>query len=124
MARSSKGGLFGECTPEQRGKLFDKDMISSQSSKMQKEIRKHYIPKIKLYDSVMLFFSTWFGRCCGSFGCELNLFCCGLCFPKRRKLEKLYDATIDRFDHETNIVKIMKDLRDIKTLQKSSIMDD
>jgi len=32
-------------------------------------------------------------------------------------LEKLYDASIDRFEEETNIVKIMKGLRDIKVLQ-------
>ena len=52
------------------------------------------------------------------------MFCCGPCFPNRKKLEKLYDATIDRFEDETNIVKIMRGLRDMKTLQKNSIMDD
>ena len=91
---------------------------------MQKEIRNHYIPKISLKDSIMLFFSTWFGKCLGGFGCPIDIFCCNMCFPKRKKLEKLYDATIDRFDEETNIVKIMKNLRDMKTLQENSVMDE
>ena len=120
MARSSKKGLFEEVPDEKKGKLLDEEMISTQSRKMQKEIRKHFIPKISLYDSIMLFFSTWFGRCCGS----LDIFCCNPCFPKRKKLEKLYDATIDRFEDETNIVKLIKGLRDLKVLQKNSIMDD
>ena len=91
---------------------------------MQKEISKHYVPKISLYDSCMLFFSTRFGKalkCCGK---PIDLFCCTICFPKRKKLEKLYDATNERFEYETDIVKIMKDLRNVKVLLKNSLMNE
>ena len=72
----------------------------------------------------MLFFSTWFGEalhCCGK---PVDLFCCSICFPNRKKLEKLYGATNDRFEYETDIVKIMKDLRNVKVLLKNSLMSD
>jgi len=66
LAKSTNRDLFEDVPDEKKGREFDEEMISSQSRKMQKEIRKHYIPKITLYDSTMLFFSTWFGRCCCS----------------------------------------------------------
>lgn len=66
----------------------------------------------------MLFFSTWLGSY------KIDLFCCRPCFKNRAKLEKLYNEAADKFDEETDVVKITKDLRDLETLIKSFIMDD
>jgi hypothetical protein len=69
MARSESSDLFMEVPKEKLGIEFDEELIKSQTPKMEKEIRKHYVPSIHLYDSCMLFFSTWFGRCFSDYGC-------------------------------------------------------
>jgi hypothetical protein len=61
MARTSNFKLFEHIPSDKKGKMFDEEMISNQTKKMQREIHKHFIPKISLYDSILLFFSTWFG---------------------------------------------------------------
>ena len=46
------------------------------------------------------------------------------CFGRRDMFLKLYERGQDRIDTELDVVKMMKSLRDIKILLKSSIMDD
>ena len=46
------------------------------------------------------------------------------CFSRRDMFLKLYERGQDRIDTELDVVKMMKSLRDIKILLKSSIMDD
>ena len=62
----------------------------------------------------MLYLSTSLGR----------LFCCLKCFKNQKKLEKLYSATYERYENETNLIKIIKGFRDIKVLMKDSLMSD
>ena len=40
------------------------------------------------------------------------------CFKNRKRLEKLYDATQDKYEEETNLIKIIKGLRDLKHIQE------
>jgi hypothetical protein len=72
----------------------------------------------------MLFLSTWLGQCCKDYGKPVDLFCCNRCFKKRKKLEKLYNATVERVEEETNIVKLIKDLRNTRILMNNSLMND
>ena len=95
------------------GDAFDEDMMNCQTEKVKKEYRKHVEPNIKLRDSICLYFSTTLG----------SLFCCNMCFSKRQKLEKLYEATLERYDEETNLIKIMRTMRNTKMLMSTSLMN-
>lgn len=48
----------------------------------------------------------------------------GAFFKNKEKLTKLYQTTSDKLESELNIVKIIRSIRDLKILMKSSLMSD
>ena len=98
LARIVDDNFFAKGTNPDNVDAMDEGLMNRQSAKDQKEYRKHIEPNIKLRDSICLYFSTTFGR----------YFCFNVCFRKRVKLEKLYNATLERYDEETNLIKIMR----------------
>jgi hypothetical protein len=113
LARINESDFFAMGTNPDNQDILDGNMIDQQPDKEQKELRKHLEPNIKLRDSICLYFSTSFGR----------LFCFNKCFTKRQKLEKLYEATIERYDEETNLIKIMRTMRNTKKLLGASLVN-
>ena len=113
FAKITDKNFFAKGTNPDNQAALDEDMMNRLSAKDQKEYRKHIEPNIMLRDSICLYFSTTFGR----------LFCFNTCFRKRQKLEKLYDATLERYDEETNLIKIMRTQRNTKKLMNASLMN-
>ena len=60
-----------------------------------------------------MFFSKIFGK----------LLCFSKWWKKHEKLKKLYEKGSEKIKTELNIVKIVKDLRNLKILIKNSLMD-
>jgi len=81
---------------------------------VKKEIDKHRKIRVRLIDSIRLYFAN------SRFGC--------CCKPKTwknvNKFKKLYRIGENRIEKELNIVKIMKNIKDIKICLRNSIMDD
>ena len=73
---------------------------------------KHKPIKIRLRDSIKLFIVNRLGK----------LFVCGRMWKQEKKFKRLYEIGAERIESELNLVKIMKDLRNIKILMKNSLM--
>ena len=67
--------------------------------------------KISFKDSLLLYFSNYFG-----------LFYTKGCWNKKKKLQKLLDVGNDKIDGELDVVNIMNDLRNLKIMLTFSIM--
>jgi len=63
-------------------------------------------------DQILIFISKFLGK----------LFC-KKCWKKHEKLKKLFVIGSQKIKSELNIVKIVKDLRNLKILIKNSLMD-
>ena len=68
-------------------------------------------------------------KTCDSFRlCLVNYFkviycaCFDRCFKRRKKLQKLFHGVEDKITSETNIVQIMKNLRNINIILENSLM--
>ena len=75
------------------------------------EVNLHRVPRLGAQDKCCLLTSTALGRCFP-----------GCCWPKYRKLRRLYGEGMERIDRELDIVKIIKTLRMAKIFLKSSLV--
>lgn len=111
FARTCDDKMFGS-SKSSRVRYLNKDLIPNGTPKeIIEEISKHWYIDIKNIDWIRTYFSRvlcW-PKCC---------------FKRREKFLKLYNKGQDRIDAELDIVKIMKNLRNIKILMRNSFMDD
>mmetsp|Transcript_1880 Transcript_1880/g.2596 ORF Transcript_1880/g.2596 Transcript_1880/m.2596 type:complete len:210 (-) Transcript_1880:575-1204(-) len=81
--------------------------------KVKKEQNKNRKISIRLLDSLLLYFTnSVFGRFC----------CLGMCWRNKQKFQKLYNIGSKRIENELNIVKIMKNIKDMKICLRHSLM--
>jgi len=76
------------------------------------ELKTHREAKIKPSDQFMSFLS-WLTGCLFPFRC----------WSKRDKLTKLYEKGEEKLEAALDVVKIIKNLRNIKILMENSMMD-
>jgi hypothetical protein len=74
---------------------------------------KHKKIVLRVQDFLKLYFARTFGSCFPQ---------CIFGGKKRQKLMKLYEMAEERLEKEMNMVKIIKSLRTIKILMKSSLL--
>ena len=95
-------------------------MLDKLSPVQRDEIDKHHKIKISFRQSLALFWENLFSDiCCGIFLCE----CC-VQNPKRSKLAKLYDVCQDKIDAELDVVKIIRNLKNLRIIAKNNIAKD
>ena len=82
----------------------------------QTEIRKHKTISINLKRSLKLYFHR-FGRCI------LTNYLYDIQGYHYKKLIKLYNEADDKISNDLNVVKLIKNLRDLKILVNSTMMD-
>ena len=110
LARSSKrDDLFQEKTTADEERNADiLDVLQEQKleenlpPELQEECRHHYLARLGLKDSILLFFYNKF------YHPRLKKVCN---WSKRSALQRLYNEGQERLDSELNIVKLLNDLR-------------
>jgi len=113
MANTSESDLFADSKLVSKRSQLPDSFPKEEQDEYSKVIQKHKVIKMKLLDSIRLFF------CQGCLG-KLN---CG--FWKNRDLfVKLQKEGTDRIDKELDILRLIKNLRNMKILLRNSIMDD
>ena len=85
--------------------------VKKKSKKVLKELEKHKEIRIRVCDNVLLYFQNMFGC----------LFPSRL-WSKSFKFAKLFEEGADRLDTNLDIVKIIRNLRNMRCLMKYSIM--
>ena len=99
---------------KQKKKKWERGDGYDSPDRIKKEIDKHRKIRVRLVDSLKLFWAN------SRFGC-----CCSPKLWKNvHKFKKLYRVGENRIEKELNIVKIMKNIKDIKICLRNSIMDD
>lgn len=97
-----------------------KEVFDKLSPMERAELDKHHKIKISFRQSAALFWENVFSDfCCGIFLCE-----CFVQNPKRSKLAKLYDICQDKIDAELDVVKIIKNLKNLRIIAKTNIVKD
>ena len=109
MARTNEPDLFLQ--PKEIE--FDKKFVNvkKKSRRVSKELAKHKEIRVRISDNVLLYLQN-------SLGC---LFPSRL-WSKSEKLAKLYEEGADRLDTNLNVVKIFKNLRNMRCLMKYSLL--
>lgn len=67
-----------------------------------------------MYDNIKLYFAN---------NSIFALCCCAAIFKRKKILQTLFDEATLRIDKETDLLKIMKTLRNTKILLKNSVMN-
>lgn len=88
---------------------FDK-RVAKLDKNLQKELNNHRSIKLTLKDEICLFFSEQIG----------SLFFCK--FKKKDKLQKLYQIGSEKIESSLDMVKIIRNLRNLEILFKNSIL--
>ena len=86
--------------------------MTSKSKSELAEINRHHEIKITWQDNLRLFLANSLG----------GLFC-DCCWGKKRKMQRLYEEGQDRIETELDLVKLMKNLRNMKVLMRNSLMN-
>lgn len=108
LARTTDETLFVS-RPQDFEKINDaKEFFSKRTAA---EIGKHRKIRVRTFDNFSLFMANFLGCLC-----PISK------WPKIEKYRKIYDETTDRIETELNIVKIIKNLKDIKILMKASLL--
>ena len=107
--RTKEQGLFNLT----KKVLDDKDLEVEKglTRKQAAEINKHHEIRIKMFDGIRLYIAN-------SMGCFFPRFC----WRNVNKFQQIYEETNDKIDGELNIVKIIRNLKDIKILMKYSLL--
>ena len=122
IARTSNKRLFK--APKTKKQLQKLEKLVSQehskgnlteSVKLEELQQKHYEIRLSTKDSTVLYFNNLFA----SVGCK----CLDRCTNQSR-LQKLFEEGNDRLEKEFNMVKLIRNLRNIKILMKNSFMSE
>jgi hypothetical protein len=109
MARTNEPDLFLQPKEIEVDKHFVK--VKKKSRRVSKELAKHKEIRVRMADNVLLFLQN-------RLGC---LFPSRL-WSKSDKLAKLFEEGADRLDTNLNLVKIIKNLRNMRCLMKYSLL--
>lgn len=106
MARTTDTTLF----------LNDPKQIAQQrvkplNAKAKIELEKHKPIKIRFKDNLCLYVANRMGYCFPN-----------MCWIKKSKFQKLYSMTSQKLNKSLDVVKIIKDLRNLNVLAKNSLM--
>lgn len=112
LARTKNEKVFKRFQKRQSLVKKEQKIQESLPDNIKSEIKLHKPIRLKLRDSIRLFFQNTLG-CFSPFS---------LCWKNKDKMMKLYSRSRERIDSELNIVKILSSLRDIKILMKHSLM--
>lgn len=109
-ARTAELGLFNppsQAVLDKEPEDFEKKLTLKQTA----EIKKHHEIRVKYFDGVRLYIAN-------CMGCFFPTFC----WSNVTKFQQIYNETGDKIETELNIIKIIKNLKDIKILMKYSLL--
>jgi hypothetical protein len=107
LARSTDKSLFA---PPKTGDLTKAKKLA-EDKEIAAEIENHHPVHIRFLDSVRLFIAN-----------QLGCLFCNCLWSKKRQYQRLYDKGQERIEEQLDIVKLLRNLKDMNILLKSSLM--
>ena len=89
-----------------------KKLAVSKDDKDAAKKEKNRTIKLSLYDNVMLYISNTLGCLCF----------CDKVWPKKKKLQKMFEDGSEKLDSHLDVVKIVKSLKKLKILMENTMM--